>query len=211
MHWVPKELATENIHEDLRNRIIAVRGADLFTRSYGASCRALLALDVPGQRNTTLPDLGEYEAVVRFIRRLSPEMRGIAYFNGSATDERVERLAHDLCFEYFIKPVVTLQPNSLWLREADGGLQVVAALSNIGGMDSGPVTVRFWVDDAPLETARAEVVPAGHSRLTNRVLLAVPWTPAGPGSHRLRAEITAASGSTVLDASVVTERFIGSP
>jgi len=46
-------------------------------------------------------------------------MRGIAFFNGSATDPEIERLAHELCFQYFVKPVVTLQDGALWVRQAD--------------------------------------------------------------------------------------------
>ena len=208
MHWVPKELAAENIYEDLRVRLIAARGADMFTRTYGSICRTLLALDITGAKQTTLPDLGEFEQVIRFIRRLCPEMRGIGFFNGSATDRSVERWAHDLCFKYFIKPVVTLQSNSLWIRQTEGGTELVAAVSNIGGMDSGDVTVQFTADGQVLATKHAANVPAGYSRLTNRALLAIPWRPATPGTYTLRAEIIHAPGSTILDPVVEEHRFV---
>jgi len=208
MHWVPKELAAENIYEDLRIRLIAARGADMFTRSYRAKCRTLLALDITGAKKTTLPDLGEFEQVIRFIRRLCPEMRGIGFFNGSSTHRSVERWAHDLCFEYFIKPVVTLQSNSLWVRRAGGQTELVAAVSNIGGMDSGNVAVQFSVDGETLGAKRVAKVPAGYSRLTNRALLTMPWSPATSGAHTLRAEVINAPGSTILDPVVEEHRFV---
>jgi hypothetical protein len=211
MHWVPNELGTENIYEDLENRLIAIRGADLFTRTYKARARTLLALDVTGQKNTALPDRGEFEQVIRAMRRICPEMRGIAFFNGSATDESIERLAHDLCFEYFIKPVVTLQKNSLWIRQTRNRTELVAAVSNIGAIDSGPVAIRFLVDGEEIGTRNVDRVPAGYSRLTNRVLVAIDWTPPAVGTYSLQAEIAAAPGNTVLDPVATERRFLSLP
>ncbi|MBT4502454.1 MAG: hypothetical protein HOC74_32270, partial [Gemmatimonadetes bacterium] len=211
MHWVPNELGTENIYADLENRLISIRGADLFTRSYGARARTLLALDVTGQKNTALPDRGEFEQVVRAIRRICPEMRGIAFFNGSATDEKIEHLAHGLCFDYFVKPVVTLQQNSLWVRRTENRTELVAAVSNIGAIDSGPISVRFLIDGEEIGTRRVDSVPAGYSRLTNRVLIPIDWTVPAVGTYSLQAEITAAPGSTVLDPAIVERRFLSPP
>jgi len=207
-HWVPKELGTENIYEDLRNRLISTRGADALVRSYGSPCKALLSLDITGGKGTTAPNLGEFEQVVRRIRRICPEMRGIGFFNGSATHEQVERFAHDICLEYFIKPVVTFQPNSVWIERRDGQRMLVAAVSNIGGMDSGPVTVSIKVNGKSVAAKALDSVPAGHDRRNNRAFLSLDWTPPRSGTYRIEAEIVDAPGSTVLDPIVREERFL---
>lgn len=208
-HWVPGELGTEAIYEDLRSRLHAVRGADLFTRRYGSRARALIALDVTGGKQTTRPDVGEFEQVVRFLRRHCPEMRGLAFFNGSATDPDIERLAHELCYRYFVRPVVTFQEGALWLRQEGDDTEIVAAVSNIGGVDSGPVTVRISVDGTVVGERRVAAVPAGASRLDNRALLSVTWHPEDTGPHVLEALIVDAGSSTVLDPAIEARRYIG--
>jgi hypothetical protein len=207
MYYVPHELGTENIYADLRGRLIAPRAADLFTRAYGSPCKVLLALDLCGGRET-YGDAGELEQVIRWIRREAPEMRGIAFFNGSDASEAVERAADRLCFEYFVRPVVTFEPESLWLDRSSGHSQVVAAISNIGGVDSGPVMVRLKLDGEVVGTARLVRVPAGSSRLTNRAFVRWEWQSRPSGLYELQAEIAEAPGSTVLDGSVSEKRWI---
>jgi hypothetical protein len=206
MYYAPHELGTENIFEDLRGRLIAPRGADLFTGPYGARCKVLLSLDLCGP-NGTYGNAGELEQVIRFIRREFPEMRGISFF-GTGAIEALDRAADRLCYDYFILPVVTFQHNSLWLDRFSGQPQIVAAVSNIGGMDSGPVTVRLKVNGRVVGEQRTERVPAGNGRLANRSLLRWKWTAQHPGQYELEAQVVAAPGSTVLDASVRESRWI---
>ena len=52
-------------------------------------------------------------------------------------------------------------------REDDGGYRVTAAISNIGGMDSGPVTVQLIADGSLLKTVRLDRVLAGNNRKEN--------------------------------------------
>jgi len=205
MFYVPHELGTENIFEDLRGRLIAPRGADLLTRAYGSKCKVLLSLDLCGE-NGTYGDPGELEQVMRFIRREFPEMRGIAFFNVGT--ETVERAADRLCFDYFIRPVVTFQHNSLWFDRFAERPQIVAAVSNIGAMDSGPVTVRLKVNGKAVGTQRVGRVPAGSGRLADRVLARWDWRPRQPGVYDLEAEVLAAPGSTILDGVVRDSRWL---
>ena len=205
MFYVPHELGTENIFEDLRGRLIAPRGADLLTRAYGSKCKVLLSLDLCGE-NGTYGDPGELEQVMRFIRREFPEMRGIAFFNVGT--EAVERAADRLCFDYFIRPVVTFQHNSLWFDRFAERPQIVAAVSNIGAMDSGPVTVRLRINGRVVGTQRLARVPAGSGRLADRVLARWDWRPRQSGVYDLEAEVLAAPGSTVLDGVVRDSRWL---
>lgn len=217
---VPNELGIEDIYQVIRDRLDPfVRGRDAFTPVYGNHCYTLISLDTSERPDWI--DLGEMEQVVRFIRRVAPEMRGISFYNGGyggydiepgpETDrihERVVRTADNLCFKYFIRPCVTLQPESLWLMESDGQTELTAALSNIGSMDAGPVTVRFFQNGMPIGDARVEAVPAGKSRVDNRAMARLSIA-CSPGSHRFRAEIAEAGDATVLDPAVELERYVG--
>ena len=87
----------------------------------------------------------------------------------------------------------------------------MAAVSNIGAIDSGPISVRFLIDGEEIGTRRVDSVPAGYSRLTNRVLIPIDWTVPAVGTYSLQAEITAAPGSTVLDPAIVERRFLSPP
>jgi hypothetical protein len=152
---------------------------------------------------------GEMENVIRHLRRCWPEMRGFGIFGGlipeKATEEQQaqaiadEQFVDRLYYEYFVPPVLTFLPGSLWVSRADDGTRrIEAALSNIGGMDAGPVKVGFYVDGQLRQTVAVASVPAGNSRLDNRVLVSAPWSPP-PGRHELRARIETAEGCTLLD------------
>jgi len=123
--------------------------------------------------------------------------------------EAVLANADRLFLDYYVRPCVTLQPESLWVRSLPGGeVEITAALSNIGAMDSGPVVVQFTVDGQPVGEATASAVPAGRNRTQNRTLLrqAVKLLH---GTHRFEARILQAKQATVLDAVAETQRFVG--
>jgi len=187
--------------------------------AYGNCCHTLIALD--SSERPDYIDLGEQEQVVRFIRRICPEMRGIAWYNGGYGGYGLKRSpemgrhheailanADRLFFDYYIKPCVTLMRESLWLgKTKDGRWELATALSNIGGMNSKQVTVEFLVDGRVLGTKSAPKVPAGANRLHNRVLLKQPVSP-NRGSHDFEVRITSAPGATVLDPAVQCQRFV---
>lgn len=148
-------------------------------------------------------------------------MRGIAWYNGgyggyglkrTAETDKVHQAVLDnadrLCFDYYVRPCVTLMPGSLWLsRRADGRWELTAAVSNIGGMDSGAIQVRLYIDGEPLDVQSMPKVPAGPNRLVNRVLVNQAVRP-DPGLRKFEARIVSATGATVLDGSVSCERMI---
>jgi len=218
---IPGDLGIEDIYQVLRDRLDPlVRSTDMLVPAYGNWCHTLLALD-SSERPDQI-DLGEQEQVIRYIRRICPEMRGIAWYNGGyggygmerteETDRHHEAVlanADRLFLDYYVRPCVTLQPESLWVRSLPGGeVEITAALSNIGAMDSGPVVVQFTVDGQPVGEATASAVPAGRNRTQNRTLLrqAVKLLH---GTHRFEARILQAKQATVLDAVAETQRFVG--
>jgi hypothetical protein len=219
--YIPEDLGTQEIYQIIRDRMDPlVRGYDMLVPAYGNWCRTLIGLDTGSPWNI---DVGEQEEVVRFIRRTYPEMAGLAWFNGSYegnTEDhhrkyrQVLRNADDLCFKYFIKPCLTLNRNGLWLTPVGPAArndvyELTASISNIGGMDSGRISVEFYMDDALLGVRFVQSVPAGTNRLENTVTMSVPVTiSAGPGNHTFEARIIEAPGSTVLDSIITTNRFV---
>ena len=214
---LPEELGAVDIYEWITSRIEPViRSSDMFQPAYGNHCYTLIGLD-----NTERPDrtdLGELENVIRFIRRAFPEMRGVAWYNGSTFMEKTEanlakmeevKAASDrLCFEYWIRPCLTFLQGSLWLtRDSDGEAYVGAAVSNIGSIDSGEVAVEFLLDGEPVGTQSAPSIPAGDSRYKSLVTLKQP-VALGAGPHSFKARILSAPGATVLDPSITLERFV---
>ncbi|HOZ48410.1 MAG TPA: hypothetical protein PLO37_06945 [Candidatus Hydrogenedentes bacterium] len=217
---LPDELGIEDVYETLVSRVEPlVRSSDMFQPAYGNHCYTLLALDTSERPDRV--DLGEQEQVVRFIRRRFPEMRGIAWYTGGygsygldrtdETDRRHEavlRNADRLCLEYFIQPCITLMPESLWVRQSEqGDCSLVAAVSNIGSVDSGPVIIELLADGTAIATREAKRVPAGANRNENRVLLETPIA-LPPGPHTFQARILAASAASVLDGAITLERSL---
>jgi len=201
-YYAPQGLSTENIYDFLDMKMLPARQVDLL----GASGpQVITSVDLhPDHFNR-----GELESVIRHLRRRWPEMRGFGIFGGlippEATDEQRARAIADeqfvdrLCYEYFVPPVLTFLPGSLWVsRNDDGTCRVEAAVSNIGGMDSGPVEVSLAADGRELKRETVATAPAGNSRLDNRILTSSPWNPE-PGRHELTARIESASGCTLLD------------
>lgn len=217
---IPEDLGVEDIYATIRVRLEPyIRSFDMILPAYGNPCYTLIGLDTSERPDNMA--LGEQEQVVRFIRQSCPEMRGLAFYNAGYGGYGITRTpeidkhhqaaldnADRLCFEYFIKPCVTLMERSLWATRDDRGWVLTAAVSNIGGMDSAPVTVEFLVDGKAVGRQTAVKVPAGPNRNHNRALLKQRITPK-PGLHRFEARIvTAPDDATVLDATVGCERFL---
>ncbi len=217
---LPDELGCQDIYAGLDARIGPfIRSMDMFQPAYGNPCHTLFGLDTSERPDRTDP--GELEQVVRYIRQKYPEMRGVAWYNGgyggyglkrnAETDkhhESVLRKADDLCFQYWIKPCITLMDRSLWLSEdAQGGKSLVLAVNNLGSIDSGEVVVEFFADGSSLGTQRIDCVPAGTGR--NRCMAQIRQPiGAGGGPHVFKALIASAPGATVLDESVELPRYV---
>jgi len=217
---IPDALGAEDIYAVIRDRVDPiVRSADMLMPAYGNHCYTLIALDTSERPDRI--DLGEQEQVIRFIRRICPEMRGIAWYTGGYGGYGLQRTAETdrhhqavlanadrLCFDYFIKACVTLMRESLWpVRSADGRWTLTAAVSNVGAIDAGEVSVEFVVDGRVVGVQTAKKIPAGSGRNQNRVLLKQPVELAD-GLHNFAARIVKASGATVLDAVAQCTRMV---
>ena len=124
---LPDELGSQDIYAALESRVEPyVRAMDMFQPAYENHCYTLFGLDTSERPDRT--DVGELEQVIRFIRHKFPEMRGVGGTtavtaatgdahrgNRSAPRGRATK-ADQLCFEYWIKPCVTLMEKSCGSR-----------------------------------------------------------------------------------------------
>ena len=215
---IPWDLKAENIyaHIDVRLKPL-IRATDMINPAYGSKCTTLIALDVCER-----PDLintAEFENVVRYIRRICPEMRGLCFYNGGYGNynykkssehkkvrDKIFRLADSLCYKYYIKACVTLMPNSLWISEDHS--KAMVAVSNIGCIDSDSVTVELFIDGKRVAKRTVAKVPAGADRTKNRAIVVFPLNKLPSGSHEFKAKISHVASATVLDSQVNTINFI---
>jgi hypothetical protein len=219
LYYAPKGLQTDNAYDFMDMKMRPARQVDLIMAHGTPGAKCITSVDLrPGPPQSF--DRGEFEQIIRHLRRRWPEMRGFGIFGGlipeDASDaERAkgtadEQFVDQLCFEYFVQPVVTLAEKSLWVtRGDDGGLTLTLAISNLGGMDSGPVRGVLLDEGRHLGTFGVDSVPAGNDRLTNRVFARHRWRPT-PGLHHLTARLESVEAAKVLDAEVTCQYFVGS-
>jgi hypothetical protein len=194
LDFVPSQLGTDLAVPDLAGRLADARANDMFTAPYGSRCRVVPAVDV-----TDKVPVGEYEAFVRMLRREFPEVRGISFFNVlSQPNWERYRVIDRLCFDYFIRPVLTFEPDGLYLDRFGSG-RITAWLSNLGAIDSRPVKLRLLVNGREASRATVAGVPAGFSRVDNRAAATFSWQPRVSGTYRLRVEVTDPGEATVLE------------
>ncbi len=200
-NWSPGGL--ENWRQFLDMKMLPARQCDLLGPT-GKGTQVITTVDL----DYLTFNRGMMESIFRHLRRTWPEMRGLGFYGGldeAPQDQQAQRRAEEqaidrLCYEYFIAPVVTVLPGNLWVnRQDDGSYLVTAAVSNIGGMDSGPVAVSIYADGKALKTVQLKHVPAGNNLKENQIRVEARWTPRS-GAHRLRVELGPALGSTILDA-----------
>ena len=219
---IPDELGAEDICAAIEARVSPyIRNTDMFQPAYGNSCYTLIALDTSERPDRTT--LGEQEEVVRFIRQRFPEMRGIGWYNGGYGSQHyglerseemdrhhdaVRRNADRLCFKYWIMPCLTFLPHSIWLEQDETGeTTVTAALSNIGAVDSGPVSIELLLDGEVVVTRSVDSAPAGANRNQNRVFFTEPLNIES-GHRVIAARIASAPGATVLEGNIALQRYI---
>ncbi len=202
MYYGPKTLSHENMYNGLDIKMVPAWQADLLGPT-GKGTQVITSVDL----NAAGFNRGKMEEVVRHLRRKWPEMRGFGCYHGTGSipnDQFVDRLFHD----YFLMPVVTVRPGNLWVnKEDDGSYLVTAAVSNIGGMDSGAVAVNIYADGELLKSTMLAKVPAGNNILENQLRIEAKWTPKS-GGHELKVELGPVAGSTILDHKQTTDYYV---
>lgn len=186
----------------------------LIEKSDDNICYTVIALDCSEMPMAFSPV--DMEALVRHIRRICPEMHGIAWYDGGygdyilqpsdltpVTDARHElslRTASDLNLRYFIKPCITLDRGAFKIEKDQqaGKATITAVVRNIGGMDSGPVEVSFRANNEELSRQKIDIIAGGYDQQKNRVTLSAV-IDIKPDTDRIEAVIVSAPYATVLD------------
>ncbi|MBQ9335928.1 MAG: hypothetical protein IJS14_01365 [Lentisphaeria bacterium] len=107
----------------------------------------------------------ELEPQYRYIRYHAPSMPGIGFYAAHCRNQELVGLCDRLCEKYFIRPVITAYPETVWVTEQPDGADLNVEVLNIGGTDSGPVAVRFYDGNpawgtAPFAEQEIESLPA---------------------------------------------------
>ena len=151
----------------------------------------------------------DVEESIRYIRRKAPEMPGIAFF-GKCPDLLYEA-ADQLCFKYFILPVITLWEEDITFSNyhprAGEDVDIFVTIHNIGGMDAKDVTVNLY-DKNPIFGNETKIIaankiaslPAQKTKegLFGRTTLKINWRPK-QGLHCICVEVVPCNEFTVLD------------
>ena len=195
INYLEPELKTYYPTEALRQRIDMARKQDVLTHS-------IITIGILG--NETIRPLcqEDLEDQVRQIKRLAPEMPGLSIYGSTKKMQNRDLLffADRLCEKYYVSPVLTLLPHAVQISDPSPMLNDKVCLRgtvmNVGGMDSGPVTVRFY-DGNPanggklLGEKRIEKVNSlrDGNDFPKGASVEIDWTAKRQGSHEITMEI----------------------
>lgn len=121
-------------------RINMARDLDVLT-----NCVITLGVSGTDRYEVTPEDL---EDQIRYIRTMAPEMPGVGFFYADPKKEKLLKFADELCYKYWILPVVTVWDRDIFFSNVQSKpgekVRISADIYNIGGMDARNVVVRFY-------------------------------------------------------------------
>ena len=195
INYLNPELKSYYPSELLRLRIDVARKQDVLTHS-------IITIGIHGMAAVRPLSHEELEDQVRLIKRLAPEMPGLCVY--ASTKKMTRRdlvfLADRLCGKYYVAPVLTLLAETVQISDPapsrGSQVRIRGTVMNVGGMDSGAVTVRFY-DGNPANGGRL----IGEKRIEKvnslrdgkdfpkGVAAEIDWTAGPQGSHEIFMEI----------------------
>lgn len=131
----------------------------------------------------------------RYLKRTAPELNGIGFFTAYSAATGVAEYADELCGDYYVHPVITIENVADPLRIADG--RVSASVRNVGGMDAEHVRVQWRVEEADGQfTGQAETLSlaAGEARE-----ISATFEAPEEGWRLVELRVMPSDGYTVLD------------
>ncbi|MBM4073218.1 MAG: hypothetical protein FJ271_30495 [Planctomycetes bacterium] len=112
----------------------------------------IIALGIGGDCGVTFRP--QIENSVRLCRRLGPDLPGICYYGvpslepGKPNERSLQQFLDDLTFRYFIKPVLSVGENDIWLENLTPApsekVRVHVRVHNVGGVAAGNVEARIY-------------------------------------------------------------------
>lgn len=90
-----------------------------------------------------MPSKGELERVIRYIKRIAPEMPGVVFFEGASTSQALRDWANRMFYRYYILPVLIPREVTV-LEQEDGKTRASLSVQNAGGMDAHYINVAVW-------------------------------------------------------------------
>lgn len=109
----------------------------------------------------------------RYLKRTAPELNGIGFFTSFSAAPGVAEYADELCGEYYVNPLLTIQRPSepIEIRREGNAGRALARVRNVGGMDAENVRLEWvigWPEGgARLHAQTVERIAVGESALTS--------------------------------------------
>ena len=189
------ELRTYYPTEALRQRIDMARKQDVLSH-------AIITIGILGNEKIRPLSPEDLEDQVRQIKRLAPEMPGLSVYGSTKKMENRDLLffADQLCGKYYVSPVLTLLAEAVQMSDPspmqNTKVRIRGTVMNVGGMDSGPVTVRFY-DGNPanggerIGEKRIEKVDSlrDGTDFPKGASVEIDWTARRQGTHEIYMEI----------------------
>ncbi|MBQ9335929.1 MAG: hypothetical protein IJS14_01370 [Lentisphaeria bacterium] len=196
INYLEPELKSYYPSESLRQRIDMARKQDVLTHS-------IITIGIHGMATVRPLSREDMEDQVRQIKRMAPEMPGLCVYASTKKMQNRDLIffADHLCGKYYVAPVLTVLAEAVQISDPapvrGSAVRIRGKVTNVGGMDSGPVTVRFY-DGNPanggklIGARRIEQVKSlrDGKDFPKGAPVEVEWT-AGPfpGSHEIYMEI----------------------
>lgn len=176
-------------------------------RNYDVLQNCIMILGIVGKQGYNLsPALMEQQ--FRYVRMNAPEVTGIGFYK--AIDADLTAAVNELCYKYFIAPVLTSWDKDIITPDTDlrvnGKARVMVKIYNIGATDAGPVKVRLSACDPDngntilIAERKLEKVSVKEGVPSGMAELSFDWVPTHAGYTELIAEFLPEDGlSTILN------------
>ena len=195
VNYLEPELKSYYPTESLRQRIDVARKQDVLYHS-------IITIGIHGMATVRPLSREDLEDQVRQIKRLAPEMPGLCVYASTKKNPNRDLIffADHLCGKYYVSPVLTVLAEAVQISDPapvrGSTVRIRGKVTNVGGMDSGPVAVRFYDGDPAnggklIGQQRIEQVKSlrDGKDFPKGVPVEVEWTAGPQGSHEIYMEI----------------------
>jgi len=172
-------------------------------RTAGVLSKTALGLGINSREAGARRDLTPEQLRQQFIylKRAAPAVGGVAFFHAAATPPGLLEVADQLCYDYFLAPVIKVTDLALTPPTPQAGKEasLQVRLTNVGNMDARHVQVEVRLV-RPRRRSSPPLVVWNLPRLTvGETASRTESFPVPPGNTRLRVRVVPRRRYTVLD------------